>query len=723
MELLAPVGSISALKAAIHAGANAVYLGLGEHNARIKSVDFNTENIKKWVEYAHLFGVKVHLTLNTALKDEELPRALSLAQIAVGSGVDALIVSDLGLLSLLRNKTTIPIHLSTQAGVQNHLDARFAAKMGVDRVILARETLFSDIPSIRKEISEVECFIQGALCVSFSGGCLLGSIDYGASGNRGVCNQGCRLFYTATDESGKVLKSGHLLSPQDLSLGEKVLDLEKLGVDSLKIEGRLKRPAYVEAAVSYYRDILSGNDATSSLDRLKTAFHRGFTTGYTLKKSDPIIGVKVPAHIGMNVGYIEKISERSGFKYAYLHPTRPLHKGDGAKILRDGREVGGSDITSVSESGGYTIIPVSSGVKVGDEVRLTTDAAQVASAERAQNTLPLSFRVTGAAGQTLKVIASCKGISFQAESKSILQESKQSGNSTLKEKLSKLGETDFVIEKYSDEIIGAVFLPPKEVNALRRTLTDGIRQALIAANTPSYTFNPSLPKAAGPLPRKQEILCETDGILYPEADAYVLNLPDFSAERVKSSLKELGGKAIYLRLPKIAREKDIDYIRKLLSEVPEAKIYADNLYAVELARELSRGYIAGFGLNIFNSQAASLFRDADFICSSIECETAGDTVFCGGKIPLMSFAHCPISVVCDRTCDRCPRTVSRLFYATGDKRYIIRRNLWRDCAFTMYQDKLVLHREIPKKSRFYSVIELSEEEKKTLFAYMEAERV
>ena len=192
---------------------------------------------------------------------------------------------------------------------------------------------------------------------------------------------------------------------------------------------------------------------------------------------------------------------------------------------------------------------------------------------------------------------------------------------------------------------------------------------------------------------------------------------------MKSALKEIGGKGGYLRLPKIAREKDVDYIRDLLLKVPEAKIYADNLYAVELARELSRGYIAGFGLNVFNTQAAALFRDADFICGSIECEASGNTTFCGGKIPLMSFAHCPISVVYNRTCETCPRTDNRLFYATGDKRYIIRRNLWRDCAFTMYRDKLTLRRENHEMNRFYSVIELTEEEKKTLFAYMEAERV
>ena len=190
MEILAPAGSIAALKAAIKGGADAVYLGLGEHNARIKSNDFNTENLSEWVGYSHLFGVKVYVTLNTAIKEEEIERALTLAKVAVNSGADALIISDLGLIKILSEISDVPLHLSTQAGVQNSADLLALKGLRIKRDILARETPLSEIKEIKKHIDEVEVFVQGALCVSFSGGCLLGSKVYGCSGNRGLCNQG-----------------------------------------------------------------------------------------------------------------------------------------------------------------------------------------------------------------------------------------------------------------------------------------------------------------------------------------------------------------------------------------------------------------------------------------------------------------------------------------------------------------------------------------------------
>ena len=171
MELLAPAGTIAALKAAIKGGANAVYLGLGEHNARLKSNDFTTNNVSEWVGYAHLFGVKVYVTLNTAVKDDEICRVISIAECAARSGADALIVSDLGLASILSTICNVPLHLSTQAGVQNSLDALALKQLRIKRVILARETPSDDIPEIKKQVEEVEIFAQGALCVSFSGGC------------------------------------------------------------------------------------------------------------------------------------------------------------------------------------------------------------------------------------------------------------------------------------------------------------------------------------------------------------------------------------------------------------------------------------------------------------------------------------------------------------------------------------------------------------------------
>ena len=248
LEVLAPVGNIPSLKAAICAGADAVYLGLDLFNARIKANNFNKDNISTWVDYCHLFGVKVYLTFNTNIKQSERDIFASYVDIAAKAGVDAFIVTDLGCLDILK-RYDIPLHGSTQIGVHNLAGAKVLEDLGFTRVVLARETLSSDIAEIRKNTKlEIEHFVHGALCVCFSGACLMSSMMSGDSGNRGRCNQPCRLKYSSSFSS----KESYLLSPKDQCLIDKVKELSGLGVDSLKIEGRLKQPHYVGEVVSEY---------------------------------------------------------------------------------------------------------------------------------------------------------------------------------------------------------------------------------------------------------------------------------------------------------------------------------------------------------------------------------------------------------------------------------------------------------------------------------------
>ena len=724
MELLAPVGSISALKAAIGAGADALYLGLSEHNARIKANDFNVSNLKEWVDYAHLFGVKVHITLNTAVRDDEIDRVMFLAQTAVAAGADALIVSDLGIFSLLAKRTNIPLHLSTQAGVQNYLDARFASLLGATRVITARETLSGDLSKIVCEVPETECFIQGALCVSFSGGCLLGSLEYGSSGNRGVCNQACRLRYKALNECGELIKEGYFLSPFDLCVGSDILGLQEKGVVSAKIEGRLKRASYVYNAVKYYRAILDGKDASEFFQNMQTAFNRGFTKGYTLRKSDRIINGKVPAHIGVFIGFIEKTVDKNGYKYAYLKTDRALRAGDGAKILRNGVEVGGSDVTSVHYDDEYQVIPVSGGVKAGDEVRLTTDYLQTVFAENIVNKRKVTFTVNGIVGEKMCIQASCDGISVEVYSHFLLDRGKDPTNASIYEKLSKLGNSDFDLSAYNSEIMEPVFIPVKELNSLRRELVGKLRSELIRKNTSKFYFRDEK-SSIEEVSRKKEIICEVQDdltALSSIADSYVLNLKTFTPEKVKEFVLKAKGKPVYLRMPKIARECDVSYIIKLLEECPDAGIFADNLYAVQIARQMKRRYIAGTGLNVFNMVTESLFSDADHVMSSLEWNDGGDTIFVAGKLPLMSFAHCPVSVVYDRKCSSCKRDIDNLYYTNMDKRYLIRRNVWRDCSFTMYDDVIAKRKYDHRKSSFYSFVAISDGEKKMLLSMIKEEK-
>ena len=281
LEVLAPIGSIQALKSAIYAGADAVYLGLDLFNARIKADNFTKDNIRQYVEYCHLFGVKVYVTFNTSIKNSEMQIFEQYVDIAAKANVDAFIVTDLGTLNIFK-KYDIPLHGSTQIGVHNLAGAKVLEDLGFTRVVLARETLLEDIVKIKKNTRlEIEYFVHGALCVCFSGGCLMSSMMSGDSGNRGRCNQPCRLKYSSSFSD----EEKYLLSPKDQCLIDKIEELYRAGVDSLKIEGRLKQPHYVGNVVGEYRKvvdgILQGKKVDIDYSILKRAYNRGnFTQGY-----------------------------------------------------------------------------------------------------------------------------------------------------------------------------------------------------------------------------------------------------------------------------------------------------------------------------------------------------------------------------------------------------------------------------------------------------------
>ncbi|MEE1279680.1 MAG: U32 family peptidase, partial [Oscillospiraceae bacterium] len=276
-EILAPAGSLEAVEAAVRCGADAIYLGAKSFSARASAQNFGPDEIIKTIAFCHERDVKVHLALNTALFDRELSLAAQLIEFAAKEGIDALIVSDLGVLSLAKQICpTLALHASTQMGIASPSGAKTAAELGFDRVVLARELSRGEIKEIaEKNIIETEVFIHGALCMSVSGQCYLSSIIGKRSGNRGRCAQPCRL------ECGIDTPRGHALSLKDLSLCSYLSELASFGVTSFKIEGRMKRPEYVAAAVSLARASLSGADNSELLELSRDIFSRsGFTDGY-----------------------------------------------------------------------------------------------------------------------------------------------------------------------------------------------------------------------------------------------------------------------------------------------------------------------------------------------------------------------------------------------------------------------------------------------------------
>ena len=287
-ELLAPAGSFEALVAAVEAGADAVYIGAKRFGARAYAKNFDTGEISRALSYCHLFGVRLYVTLNTLVTDREMDEALLLVAELYKMGVDALIVADLGLIREIRRRLPdFELHASTQMSVHNTEGADEAYRLGCVRVVPARELSKENIRAIiENSLAEVEVFLHGALCVSFSGQCLFSSLVGGRSGNRGECAQPCRLPY-----NGK-----YPLSLSDLSLAHHIPELIELGVCSLKIEGRMKSPSYVYTVTKIYRDLLDGGRCAteSEAEQLRRAFSRGgFTDGYfTGKTSHGMTGVR-----------------------------------------------------------------------------------------------------------------------------------------------------------------------------------------------------------------------------------------------------------------------------------------------------------------------------------------------------------------------------------------------------------------------------------------------
>lgn len=340
VELLAPAGNMAALHAAVAGGADAVYLGLEAFNARRGADNFTLETLREACDFAHLRGVSVYVTMNTIILPDEVGEALECVRQAYRAGADGFIVQDIGLAAeISRTLPEASLHLSTQMNTHNLAGVRAAARLGAERITLAREVSLDEIALLcaaaAEEGMEVEVFSHGALCVCYSGQCFMSSMIGGRSANRGMCAQACRLPYELQNKAlQKSLPSpgDHLLSPQDLCTVDRVDDLVAAGVASLKIEGRMKSPEYVFAVTSVYRKALDAALAKENAaitdadrDRLTDAFSRGFTTAYLDgKRGNDIMSYQRPNNRGLFLGRVDEVRDGA----AYLKSAHALTEGD-----------------------------------------------------------------------------------------------------------------------------------------------------------------------------------------------------------------------------------------------------------------------------------------------------------------------------------------------------------------------------------------------------------
>ena len=407
MKVLSPCGNIECLIAAICGGADEVYLGINDFNARNNIDGFTLENLPEAVKIAHLFNVKVNLAINILFLNEELERAVKIVVDAYNIGVDSFIVQDLGLAAILsEHYPQVEIHASTQMGIHNLEGVKAIEKFGFKRVVLARETPLCEVKRIRENTNiEIEYFAHGALCVSFSGNCYLSSHMLGASGNRGKCKQLCRLPYTLIKGEKKV-KSGYLLSAKDFNTLNRLEDLSTAGVDVIKIEGRARRPYYVYQATKAYKDALGGKKVNERAVLL--AFNRGFTEGYFNGNANIISNIH--NHVGVEIGKVYKVNGGKRFNEVFFSSNCELFPKSTFKFFSGDKEsavVCAYDL-SEQQKGKYRLTTTAE-ISVGDMVNLIADSFEEVKVSSLTPKRPLDLSVSVEVGKEILAKFNCNG--------------------------------------------------------------------------------------------------------------------------------------------------------------------------------------------------------------------------------------------------------------------------------------------------------------------------
>ena len=707
-ELLLPAGNTENFESAINNGAGAVYLGLGKFNARGKTAGFDEKNIAEYIRYAHIKGVKVYVTFNILIKDSETEDFLRLAGAAVNARADALIVQDIGAAVLLKERfPSAVLHASTQMGVHNRAGAEILKKLGFDRVILARETKKSDIEEINKFTGlETEYFVHGALCVSFSGNCYFSSFECGKSGNRGECLQLCRLKYKAED-GGKKAAEGYLLSPSDLCFIERLRELEALGIDSFKIEGRLRRKGYVAAAAQCYRLALKGArimpDALK--ERLKKVFYRGdFNCGAYLEGPAPcVVNKRYQNHRGILIGEVlNSVPFKNIYEITVVSKLHEIKTGDGLKAVDTSgeyeREVSfGAGSVKPAGDGIYKLYS-SAKVKRGQSLFLTMDSAEE-NAPVPEKKLKAEIYFYAEAGKPVAVKA-CSGEAVVQISGETAQRAKNAPltYSEIADALEKTGGTPFEAE-VKEISAENVFIPKSVLNALRREVLTKLEGRIIEL------YNAGMPQ--GRLPEKSfktgyDLPADSYAV-YNSAENYfkrrmkgrkIVYAPEIytltDIENFSDAIASSGEGFFYLELPVYASGAEFAEIEKILSSVGRNKIgvVSNNLWGLAF---IEKGFktVCGAGHNVINKHAAECLLSLgaeDYVNSYENALCGADGAVYEGRIPLMTFVNCPYKTVYGNGCGDCRCTGKLSYISEKGKKFAVRRKKIVFCTFEMLSD-------------------------------------
>ena len=496
-ELLAPAGNMECLIAAIEAGCDAVYIGGKRFGARSFADNFTKEEIVEAINYAHLYGVKIYVTLNIIVYENEVYDFINYVRFLHKNNVDAIIMQDLGMMDLVRKKfPNLEIHASTQMNIHTFEGAKILNDLGIKRVVLARETDFEVIKKIKKELDiEVETFIHGALCVSYSGQCLMSYLIGKRSGNRGTCAQICRKKYSLIDDKNNIIeKDKYLLSTKDLCTIENIDKLINIGINSFKIEGRMKRKEYVYLVVSTYKKVIDNYLKTGKLkvdesliEDLKLIFNRDFTKGFMFNEDNKnIVNIDTSNHKGVEIGKVIKYEK--GFITIKLE--KPVSINDGLRIISNNKEYGlilnnfyiDRNLVKEARKGDIISFKYTGRASVADKIVKTTDYKQISEIERniknKKRKVNISFDVIAKKNKPLILKVFDGKNSILASSSNILEESinKALTKELIETKLNRLGDTVYNLESINIDLEDNLFIDIKSINDLRRDAIEKLNQ-------------------------------------------------------------------------------------------------------------------------------------------------------------------------------------------------------------------------------------------------------
>lgn len=483
-ELLAPAGDMEALKAAVSNGCDAIYLGMQKFGARAYSSNFDMEALKEAVIYAHLRNVKIYVTINTIVFENELCDMREQLRQLNETGVDGIIVQDLAVFDYVAgNFIDMEVHCSTQMGIDDIEGTLLCKEMGADRVVLAREADIEKVKKIKKDSGiSIEAFVHGALCVSYSGNCLMSGLIGYRSGNRGRCVGSCRKPYELIDRTDNVsLGRSYILSTKDLNTIDYIDDLKE--IDSLKIEGRMKEPAYVANVVSKYRMALDGKVSDEDKENLNKTFNRTYTRGYMFHEdAKDITNIQKPNNFGYEIGRITKY-----YRGMYeITLSRVLNQNDIIRIDHKNEDVNLSVVRLYDKSGKLInkaekvcYIKVKEKLSIGDAVYKTKDYLYYKELENSfdkeYKRFNLNLKVYAYPGSKLVIDAEGLGFQYLYESSETLSEAVN--NPTTKEQVlkqfSRLNDTIFVLNVVEFEEYNA-FIPAKLLNSARREIVQAL---------------------------------------------------------------------------------------------------------------------------------------------------------------------------------------------------------------------------------------------------------